>query len=378
MERDYFAQESPALAERLERHFASARTLLSKSPAAEKEVEALILGGGYGRDEGGVAKDENGNDILFNDLDYFLFCADPANPELLEAVHAIEKEGTADLGIDVEIQCLTLAQVGDPSVSMMFYDMVAGHHVVIGPDDFLTSHFPQVHGANIHAVEASRLLWNRGTGLFFSACRIEREAEMDFVVRNHAKFCLAAGDALLCLDGLYSGKVRERLARFREHRPDVHMGLDLLEMYERAVEFKFRPTLTDGKNWAQLAEENRKLSDLWTKVFLHAESRRLGKTFAQPADYVAGNEPRSPEIPRWKAPLYAVRDILKYRRCLAPVWDYPRNALFRSLLCLLSDDSARKSLPSPEKFLGKSPEPVSKGKVTGWEKVYEFWWQRYA
>lgn len=380
MSREYFVEESPALTERLERHFESARALLSTFPEAEKQVECLLLGGGYGRGEGGVGTEADGSKSLFNDLDYFLFCPDPTDPKLLEAVHAIEKQETKALGIDVDIKCITLAQVGDPSISMMFYDMVAGHHVVLGPDDYLTSRFPNPQGANILPIEASRLLWNRGTGLYFAACRIKREEETDFVIRNHAKFQLAAGDALLCLDGLYCGSVRERLERFREYRPDRHLGFDLLDLYERAVDFKFNPQRSDGRNWSALAEENRHLSDLWTLLFLQAESRRLRTSFVKPADYVAGNERRSPEIPRWKAPLFALRDFFKYRRCLAPVWDYPRNALFRSLLCLLCDERTRKRLPSPGKFLkGRSTSEASRtNEITDWERIYQFWWERYG
>ena len=99
------------------------------------------------------------------------------------------------------------------------------------------------------------------------------------------------------------------------------------------------------------------------------ESQRLGVKFANASAYVEGRERRSPEVPRWKAPLFAVRDFLRYRKFVGPVWDYPRAGLFRSLFCLLSKD-----LPSPAKFLGKAD-----GDGAGaWEKTYEFWWERYG
>ena len=91
--------------------------------------------------------------------------------------------------------------------------------------------------------------------------------------------------------------------------------------------------------------------------------------FADAAAYVEGRERRSPEVPRWKAPLFAVRDFLRYRRWVGPVWDYPRAGLFRSLFCLLSDE-----LPGPKKFLGK---PEGSGRAA-WEPTYKFWWERYG
>ncbi len=234
----------------------------------------------------------------------------------------------------------------------------------------------------IPPLEASRLLWNRGTGLYFASCHIGRRQDAAFVVRNHAKFKLAAGDALLTLAGLYDGSCRERYARFRSHRPDHALGLDLAGLHAEGVAFKLAPTL-DGPDWDDLAEENRILSDLWARLFLHAESVRLETKFDTPESYVAGREARSPELPRWKAPLFALRDFFKYRRWLAPVWDYPRAALFRSLFCLLEGTGGPNKLPSPGHFLAplshrkRHTPPASPG-TSEWEPLYTFWWQRYG
>ena len=235
---------------------------------------------------------------------------------------------------------------------MMIYDVAAGHVIVYGDEDYLTSRWPKPDPSNIPLIEASRLLWNRGTGLYFASCRIPDRLERRFVERNHAKFKLAAGDALLCAVGQYHWSFRERQKRF----------------YEEGVAFKLSPT--DGAlSWEELGVENEKLSTLWTKLFLQVESERLGVRFSDATAYVDGRERRSPEVPRWKAPMFAARDFLRYRKFVGPVWDYPRAGLFRSLLCLLSKD-----LPLPAKFLGK----VNGDGRGAFEKTYQFWWERYG
>jgi hypothetical protein len=379
----YFLDACPELEELLERHFEHMRALLKQSPGVFDKIDALVLGGGYGRGEGGIVHGEEGSSkvALFNDLDYFLFTAHPNDPLIAEAIHALEAAGRDVLGIDVDIKCLALDEMGDPSESMMFSDLIAGHHIVYGPEDYLRSRFPEVDPARLPAIEASRLLWNRGTGLYFASCHIERQDDADFVTRNHAKFKLAAGDALLALEGQYASSCRERFVRFKAIRPDKALGLDLEDLHAEGVRFKLSPT--GGKaDWNELAAENRSLAQLWTRLFLHVESHRLGIHFESPADYVEGQEPRSPEIPRWKAPLFAIRDYLKYRRWLSPIWDYPRAALFRSLFCLLSEETLRASLPSPGHFLAPrstGSEKRAQGLTTAdWESVYTFWWQRYG
>ncbi len=379
----YFLEENPKLEELLERHFEHMRALLRQRPGVTEKVDALILGGGYGRGEGSLLRGEDGNPevSLYNDLDYFLFTSHPNASGIAAAVNDMETAGRDILGIDVDIKCLAPSDLGDPSESMMFSDLIAGHHVVYGAADYLRSRFPEVDQSRIPALEVSRLLWNRGTGLFFASCHIGRREDPDFILRNHSKLKLATGDALLALEGQYVGSALERFRRFQAHRPDKTLGIDLADLYSEGVRFKLSPSR--GKaDWAKLREENRSLARLWATLFLHSESIRLGTRFETPAAYVEGCDPRSPEVPRWKTPLFAVRDFLKYRRWLSPVRDYPRAALFRSLFCLLTDETPRSSLPSPGQFLSRgSPFSGKNASETGtaaWEPLYTFWWQRYG
>jgi hypothetical protein len=361
----FFLQAQPELELRLEAHFEDLRAQIRRDPAVAAKVEAVVLGGGYGRGEGGVLVDAAGRAELFNDLDYFLFTDHPDDEAVRALVGEIEERGTAELGIDVDVKIERIDALPAPEDSMMIYDLAAGHVVVYGDPDYLQRRWPQPEASGIPLSEASRLLWNRGTGLYFASCRIAKREDRRFVERNHAKFKLAAGDALLCAGGRYHWSFRERHERFRELADDP---FGVAEIYEEGARFKHAPR--DGSlDWDELAEENRRLSKLWAQLFLHVESERLGVRFSDPASYVRGRERRSPEIPLWKAPMFAVRDFLRYRRWVGPVWDYPRAGLFRSLFCLLSDE-----LPGPERFIGK---PAGAGRAA-WEPTYKFWWERYG
>ena len=255
-ERRYFEEEHPLLSERLEGHFARVRQAFETAGLRG----CLVLGGGYGRGEGGVVKRADG-DGFFNDLDYFLFDENPEAPALAAWVSRVEREESALLGIDVEIKRLRVEAVGDPSVSMMFADLVAGHVPVAGDAGFLERFREGLDFARLPAEEAVRLLWNRGSGLFFARCRTPVEGERSFVIRNHAKLKLALGDAWLCLRGCYAPHSRERGERLAAMEglagvPRMH------EWHAEAVAFKSRPVL-DGVSWEVLEAEAAELTKAW-------------------------------------------------------------------------------------------------------------------
>ena len=66
---------SPELEARLDRWCADfARDVLSVIP--ERELEAIVLGGGYGRGEGGVWRTTDGEQA-YNDLEFYFFVRGP-------------------------------------------------------------------------------------------------------------------------------------------------------------------------------------------------------------------------------------------------------------------------------------------------------------
>ncbi len=362
----YFEGDHPELESRLEAHFGR----VADSFREMGRGQALVLGGGYGRGEGGVMMEASGAQFS-NDLDYFLFTGEPEDPELLAWCRAIEKEETGLLGIDVEIKCLRAESIVDPSRSMMFADLVAGHVAVAGDAGFLERMKEGLDFSRIEPEEATRLLWNRGSGMFFSLCRMGRDEELKFVIRNHAKLKLALGDSWLCLNGLYTPKCRERGARLDSC--ELPAGLEVLRDWHReGVEFKFKP-YSAGISWQELEEQSRRLISAWGSLYLAAERKRMGLGFTDFRQYL--RLPRLLHItPLAKNLLLAVRDRLKRGAFLRPVGDYPRASLMRALPCLLGLTDG--GVAEAARFL---PEPAgNRNKVADWEPVYTRWWSFYA
>ena len=362
----YFEGEHPELEDRLEAHFKRVRE--SFESAGYKG--ALVLGGGYGRGEGGVMRGADGVGFS-NDLDYFLFDDQPEEPALQAWCRGIESSESPLLGIDVEIKCLRADSIGDPSLSMMFADLVAGHVVAAGDGSFLERMKEDLDFSRILPEEATRLLWNRGSGMFFSLCRMGRDSEMKFVIRNHAKLKLALGDAWLCLNGRYTSKCRERGSRLAEMELPEKLGA-LRGWHAEGVDFKFNP-FSDGTTWEQLEEQSRQLIAAWGVVYLAAEEKRLHLKLGDFRQYL--RLPRLLHItPLAKNLMLALRDKLKRGDFLRPLGDYPRASLMRALPCLLGLTPG--GVAEAGRFL---PKPSGdRSKAGNWEGVYSKWWSFYA
>jgi hypothetical protein len=362
----YFEGDHPELKSLLENHFTRVRDAF----IAQGWRGCLVLGGGYGRGEGGVMQGRNG--LCFsNDLDYFLFDQAPGNPRLESWCRQIEREESRLMGIDVEIKCLRPDSLGDPSVSMMFADLVAGHVQVAGDASFLRSLRPNLDFSRLDPTETTRLLWNRGSGLFFSCCRMDQDAQMSFVIRNHAKAKLAMGDAWLCLNGQYTSMCRERAARLA--LLDVPSEFPHLRQWHAdGVAFKFSP-VAEGRTWQELHQESRQLIEAWGALYLVVEQNRLQRTIAGFSEYLA--MPRLVHGPsRCRNLAIALRDRLKRGAFLRPLGDYPRAGLMRALPCLLGLTPG--GLAQAARFL---PTPAGDLALAGtWESLYEKWWSYYA
>ena len=357
----YFEGDYPELIDQLEGHFERVRASWDK-----RQLEgSLVLGGGYGRGEGGVMK--TGGQLGFsNDLDYFLFNPNPANPELLAWAKGIERDETERLGIDVEIKSLSEDSIGDPRGSMMFSDLIAGHVVVAGEAAFLLDLVAKLDFSRIGAEEATRLLWNRGSGLFFAGCKMHQNDQLGFVIRNHAKAKLALGDAWLCLQGLYHPKCRERSKRLED--AEIPNELSMLKPWHaEGAAFKFNP-IKSGISWKILEDERVELVKAWSQVYLMAESIRLSILIPDFKIYL--NISRLiPSSSYFRNIALAARDRLKRGACLRPLGDYPRAALMRALPCLL--DQTPGGVNEASRFLPLSPEEDVAA-------IYSRWWAYYA
>ena len=256
-------------------------------------LAGVVLGGGYGRGEGGVREKletrvgvgetidkfhspiptQNSNSelqlkaptpTLSNDLDFFAITEDGVPEQetiaaIGEALKPVSEKWTTKLGVDVDFAVKIPWRLKHDEERIMVQELVRGYFDVAGKKgEELFSGIAKIDAAKLPWMEAARLMMNRGMGLLFamteskkswsselelekgtvplsnSNSKLELVRNRDFVNRNINKCILGVGDAFLVSRGLYNWRVEERAAALAAQGDN---GL-----YARAVEWKFRPT----------------------------------------------------------------------------------------------------------------------------------------
>jgi len=309
-----------------------------KSLVPATQLDGVLLGGGYGRGEGGVLKAPAG-DQPYNDLEFYVFLR--GNSILAERkfrlpLHELGERLSPAAGLEVEFKVFTLGKLRRSTPSMFYYDLVAGHRWQLGEDALLAGCEHHQDAANIPLHEATRLLMNRCSGLLYAAERLTRkvfgEAEADFVGRNLAKAQLAFGDVLLAASAQYHWSCRERHARLAESSGMENLPLvELTRHHADGVKFKLHPARS-MESRDTLAARHAELSVLGRQLWLWLEAKRLNRKFATPRDYADTDIFLCPETS-------ALRNRLVNLRAFGAgglvCTRYPRERLLRSLALLL-------------------------------------------
>lgn len=281
-----------------ERIAAGLRGLL---PAAQ--LEAVLLGGGYGRGEGGVLRLPEG-DRPYNDLEFYVFLA--GNRHVNEArfgraVHVLGEILTPQAGIEVEFKLASRLELERQPVSMFSYDLVAGHRRLVGSETFLARCEHHRQAEDIPLAEATRLMMNRCTGLLLARAKLYRDTftpgDADFVARNCAKAQLGAGDAILTAFGQYHWSARERHRRLERLAREERAAwlADLCHHHAAGVDFKLHPQRSVAER-GKLHILHSEVSELCRTVWLWLENRRLGGHFRSVREYAESSVPKCPEL----------------------------------------------------------------------------------
>jgi hypothetical protein len=322
--------------ERLEQHLAETCALVRagiESIIPAHQLEGLALAGGYGRGEGGVLH-ENGQDLPYNDLEFFVFVRGSTyinDHRFKSALHALGEKLAPAVGLEVEFKILSITRLRHSAVNMFYYDLVMGHRWLIGGEHLFNGCDHHRDATVIPLHEATRLLFNRCSGLLFASERLARKdftgEDADFVGRNIAKTQLALGDVVLAMSGLYHWSCRERHRRLPQ-LPEANPAL--LAHHAAGVAFKLHPTRST-KTHDELCQEHAELSHLAQQIFLQLESRRLKIKLTTPADYIVCKTNKCPEVPLWKNVLIHLRT-----RGVPPgITRYPREHLLHELVTML-------------------------------------------
>ena len=238
----YTALPCPAL----EAQLSEALALLEQDIAALRQprLAAVVLGGGYGRGEGGILHTPSG-DRLYNDLDFFVFAQHASRRELAEidqALASLSPKWEERLKVAIDFgPAKNLSGLPKVADTLMFQELLRGWQPVWGKID-LAAHLPALAPDELPVTEAIRLLLNRGMGLLLAADRLATaDPDHDFIVRNMHKSLLGSGDALLLATGRYAWRAEVRLTAFRKLTQQLALPPEFLTGYEAACQYKQQP-----------------------------------------------------------------------------------------------------------------------------------------
>ena len=243
-------------------------------------LQGVVLGGGYGRGEGGVRSLElgvkslefrvPGSEMLSNDLDFFAVTEEGASASeiavLVAALEPVSRRWTERLGVDVDFTVRTPWRLRHDQVRLMIQELIHGYFDVAGKKGAEIFKGIEVRPPSAFPwSEAVRLLVNRGVGLLLAHEQMSSETTnyqlptTNFILRNINKCVLGAGDARLIARGGYLWKAEERAAALGE------------PLYSAAVAWKFRPQQEGVCSWDEAQAE-------WLKAVdeVMSEGRRTG------------------------------------------------------------------------------------------------------
>lgn len=314
-----------------------ARVLEAVSPG---ELLALVLGGGYGRSEGGVFC-VDGEERVYNDYDFFVvvpYASRRRRKALTAKLNGVKAEVEPGCGIHVDFSPpMPAAGLGKLPYELMFMEAKMGHHVVIGPADVFSA-LPNYDTECPPLDECARLFMNRGIGLLLARTKLMQpslnQEDHEFVVRNIYKAMMAMGDSVLFVRRDYSPSYIERRARFlRQDLKGVPGGVR--EAYEASLDFKLRPRheVPPGKT---LDAWHREIVQLYLEVYLWFERQRLGMPALDWRVY-AGLSSRLPGA----SALERLKNVMRNARHGRPAgreWIlHPRDRILKRLPALLSE-----------------------------------------
>ena len=253
----------------------AARVVLRFVPA--ESLKALVLAGGYGRGEGGIRVDENGERPA-NNLDFLLFTTGIRSAERAELTALINHElGTvrrrSGMGIDFSI--VDARRLERDRVRVLWYDVRYGHKLLAGDPEFLPG-LTRFTAEAIDPREMGDLIINRGALLVLNHLILERgpltPALKEAVLTHVAKAVIGYGDALLFFHGAYHWSYVER--RRRMASTSFHTTPEFKSLYDSAMTYRFTGDPQVGKRLLTNAESGH-LNRVLSAIHLEVERRRL-------------------------------------------------------------------------------------------------------
>jgi hypothetical protein len=307
-----------------------------------KDVQAIVLGGGYGRGEGGVLTTGAG-DQPYNDLEFYVFLRGNRlwkQYRYGKTLHHLGESLSVNAGVQVEFKIDCAQRWRRSPVSMFSYDLVSGHRVIFGDESIFQGLECHLNAEAIPLSEGTRLMFNRCSGLLLSRELLRKgvlaKEEADFVGRNLAKMQLALGDALLTAFGQYHWSARERHRRLTAFTPNQLPSWlpEVQACHEAGLAFKLHPCRI-SKSVEEFDLEHRQLTELARRIWLWLEGRRLRQPFVSVSEYALSDMDKCPGTSAWQNYLLSLRTFGPKAMLEAMSCRYPRGRLFNALALLL-------------------------------------------
>jgi hypothetical protein len=287
-----------------------------------RAYRAVLLIGGYGRGEGGVAT-TNGREVPHNNLDLLVITRGRRGLDRLKArIDAALDPIAREEGVGLDSGCVAESVLRRAPPHVMWHDAYFGHRVLLGDPGLMRS-LRHLGEGRIPSVDVRDLLVNRGTLLVLNDALFERPSlEADArraIVRHGAKAIIGYGDALLYTRGAYHWSYVEKQRRMRA-QGDVPESFRRL--YDDAMEFRFRPAYerfveSDLGGWVSATKA------ALEPVHLAFEAARLGRPGLTWDEHAA----------------------LAFRRTAAEGWDHFRTAARKASLLPRSGPAPRALSP---------------------------------
>lgn len=345
-------------------------------------LEGLVLAGGYGRGEGGVLRTEAG-ERPYNDLEFYVFLRGPRLWNERRYGHRLEELAnrlSPSAGVHVEFKLDSLSRLRCSPVSMFAYDLVSRHRILSGPVSLFAGCGHHLDATRIPLAEATRLLFNRCTGLLLVKELLGRRAldaeQRDFIGRNLAKAQLALGDAVLAARGQYHWSCLERARRVDalDQSSEWPWLTAVQEHHAVGVQFKLHPHRTHSSE--RFRSRHGALSELASQVWVWLENQHLNRTFASASDYALSSVNKCPETAPWRNFILNLKTFGPRSAFVRHACRYPRHRLLSTLPLLLwnADSSA------PAELLRHSQRQLQTAAAdwAGLVQAYKRVWRSYG
>jgi hypothetical protein len=308
----------------------------------------LVLGGGYGRSEGGGRQRSDAWEP-YNDYDLFVIVDGvPAwrRSSLRSEIAALGRSLEEELNLEVELSAIRAEDLSTLPFTMMWCELLGGHHVVRGTHDALRA-APEMAPDQLPLFEGVHYLSNRAALILWG---LVEDLGADRTWKFIHKAWLAIGAAALIGDGRFRIGYDLRLQEIEDKLPEGFDGIPMiLERYREAAHARKRPTPAPA---AGIVEERRQeVTQALLVCWRWLEKRRIGREFPGFEDYASAPHLFSEPWP--DRPMNVVRQLrLLGSAGLQPAGvttEHPRSRPIRAIPALLEQ---RRLSPAVARLVG--------------------------